>query len=750
MLQTLSTEKSDILTGLNPAQYEAVTTIKGPVLIIAGAGSGKTKALTHRIANIIQNGVNPSNILALTFTNKAAKEMKERIAHLVSYDKSRYIWAGTFHSIFAKILRIEAAAIGYSANFSIYDTDDSNSLIKKILKDDKFRNKKILASSVRGKISNLKNSLVTPAEYLRNADTSDKKTISEIYVAYERELRLSNAMDFDDLLVNFIVLLRSSKDTLNKYQNMFKYLLIDEYQDTNMAQYIAVQMLANAHQNICVVGDDAQSIYRWRGADISNILNFEQDYPYAKVIRLEQNYRSTQTILDAAHNIIKNNKKQIPKTLWTQNGKGDLINIYQAADDRQEAFYISNLIKSEIAKGKKYRDLAVLYRTNAQSLSIENSLRSNKIPYTIVGGISFYKRKEIKDVVAYITLLVNPNDNEAFSRAINEPPRGIGETSLKHLKNYSFYNNISMLKACEEIEYIPEIKGKAASSAKEFGLMVQKYAELMNYDSIPAVVQEFLKESGIINMYEDIASDETFDRLNNINQLITDLSVYFKNNNESTLAEYLQQISLTSDIDEKDFSANSVTLMTIHSAKGLEFQTVVIAGMEKGLFPLEREKFVNNEELEEERRLFYVGVTRAKQSLYLTYAIRRARFGENITQTASQFLKEIPPFLVSVNQSTGISPGVNNTQRMSFKEPAMPKSYNFEDNYSQIPAEENYSQMPVSQEGLKPGDRVRHISFGNGKIVLIEGFGQQQKVTVSFDSIGVKKMMLAYAKLQKL
>ena len=736
-----------IFNGLNDAQKEAVKALNGPVLIIAGAGSGKTKALTHRIANLILSGVNPANILALTFTNKAASEMKERIANLVSFNKARYIWAGTFHSVFARILRSEAERIGYTSSFSIYDGDDSSSLIKKIIAKRNLQNQKLVANSIRGRISGLKNKLVTDAEFARSANNADDRIVSDIYTDYETELRHSNAMDFDDLLINMIVLLRSSKEILHKYQTIFKYLLIDEYQDTNKAQYIAVQMLSAAHQNICVVGDDAQSIYRWRGADIGNILDFGKNYPYAKVIRLEQNYRSTKTILNAAHSIIGFNKNQIPKKLWTENADGELINIQQCADDREESFKISNIIQKEIAKGKTLNDIAVLYRTNAQSLSIENSLRSRNIPYIIVGGISFYKRKEIKDILAYITLLVNPNDNEAFSRAINEPPRGIGLTSIRNLALYAEYNNLSLLKACENAGNIPEVKGKASVSAKSFSEMVQKYTAMIQTDAVADTIASYLEESGVFEMYKEIASEESFDRLNNINQLLTDMSTFLKSNSDASLIDYLQQISLVTDIDEKDLKGNSITLMTLHSAKGLEFPVVVIAGLEKGLFPLERQS-ISPEEEEEERRLFYVGVTRAKEKLYITYAVRRARFGETTTQTPSKFLREIPRELTNLQQSTGVEIKDYGQSRQSA--PPCTKPIVFNDEYSQIPQDESYSQMPVSEVPLKVGDRIRHSNFGKGKILSITGFGQQRKASVNFDAYGVKPLMLHFAKLEKL
>jgi DNA helicase-2/ATP-dependent DNA helicase PcrA len=531
---------------------------------------------------------------------------------------------------------------------------------------------------------------------------------------------------------------------LEKYQKMFKYMLIDEYQDTNKAQYIAINLLAKAHQNLCVVGDDAQSIYRWRGADISNILEFNKDYPYSKVIRLEQNYRSTKTIIEAAHNVIKNNQNQIPKNLWTENPEGEKINILQCADDREEAFKISTIIQKEIKNGHTLNNIAVLYRTNAQSLALENSLRSQNLPYIIVGGISFYKRKEIKDVLAYITLLLNSKDNEAFIRAVNEPPRGIGQTSLRYLRAYAEYNSMTLLSAAENAENIPELKGKASVATKQFAEMINKYKKLIEENLSNNLITEYLAETGIIDMYREIGSDDSLDRLNNIEQLLTDLFDYLDKNPESGIIDYLQQISLVTDMDDKDLNGNNITLMTLHSAKGLEYPVVILAGVEKGLFPLERTR-LNQEEEEEERRLFYVGITRAKKKLYLTYAMRRAKFGEITNQGASKFIREIPVKLTNLSQSTGMTPVYTKPVASSSKQTAKTSF----DNYSQISNDDDYSQIPVNDKPLKVGDKVKHSNFGHGRIIQITGYGSQTKAIVNFDRIGNKVLMLSFAKLDR-
>ncbi|MFA7626715.1 MAG: UvrD-helicase domain-containing protein [Candidatus Kapaibacterium sp.] len=750
-------DNEKILQGLNPAQLEAVKSLNGPVLIIAGAGSGKTKALTHRIANLIAHNVPPHNILALTFTNKAAKEMKERIAGLIGQDKAKFLWAGTFHSIFSRILRIEADKIGFNSNFSIYDTDDSTSLLRKIIANFANQSRKISVNPIRSKISGLKNQMITTKEFATKAMVADDKIVADIYRLYEFELQKSNAMDFDDLLLNMIVLLRSSKEVLHKYQNAFKYILVDEYQDTNKAQYIAVKLLASAHQNICVVGDDAQSIYRWRGADISNILEFNKDYPYSKVIRLEQNYRSTKNILKAAHGVIRNNKNQLPKKLWTENDTGELIDVLQCADEKEEAFRLSTLVQKELQKGRKLNEIVILYRTNAQSLALENSLRTHNLPYIIVGGISFYKRKEIKDVIAYITLLVNPYDNEAFTRSINEPPRGFGQTSLRHLKDYADSKGLALINACKEVDKIPEIRGKAAAAATVFAAMVNEYTNKIKEGLSANLISSYLEESGVLDMYNEIASEDSYDRLENIKQLLIDLESYIQDNPQADLTEYLQQISLVSDVDEKNLDGNNLTLMTLHTAKGLEFPVVFIAGMENGLFPLIRDR-IELEEEEEERRLFYVGVTRAKEKLYLTYALRRAKFGEISSQKPSKFLREIPSDVLQTALSTGRTNSeftgrptqnrINYNARQERREnySQIPPDYD----ESQLPPEEHQGNMSITNSPLQPGDKVHHSNFGRGIILKIEGFGQQKKATVRFDSVGTKSLMMQFAKLQRI
>ena len=740
-----ASEKSKVLESkLNSSQTEAVTTINGPLLIIAGAGSGKTRVITHRIAYLIEQGKSPDSILALTFTNKAAKEMKDRIAKLVASDRVGKIWAGTFHSIFARILRVESHKLNYTNDFSIYDQDDSLAAVRSVMNNLGINIQNLTPQNVRSRISSAKNRMIDPNQFAKSAESPSEKMLAQIYGEYETYLKKNNAMDFDDLLLNMIKLFRDSKETLHYYQNKFKYLLVDEYQDTNKAQYISINMLAKAHQNICVVGDDAQSIYRWRGADIQNILDFQKDYPYCKVVKLEQNYRSTKNILAAADSVIKNNRNQLKKTIWTDNDEGQKIQLIDNYSDRDEADKIVELLKKEKKSGVAYGEMAVFYRTNAQSLLFENSLRKENIPYVLVGSLSFYKRKEIKDVIAYFRLLINKNDDEALLRIINEPPRGIGLTSIKYFKLFATQFNSSLLDAFKNAYEIPELQKRAQKAAQDFANLFDEYEKLTTDQNSWQAYFEFIRKTGYINMLEELQTDEAFDRIDNIEQLFTDIQRFFEDNEEGTLSDYLQQISLVSDVDDKELSNDKVTLMTVHSAKGLEFPVVFVTGMEQGLFPLERQD-MHPEEREEERRLFYVAVTRAMQRLYLSYSQTRARYGTKQNQALSQFIREIPKNLLSTSfeaYSRDSAPVKKVVPRSVFNKP--------KSEYSQISSvPENYSQI-LGQSDLKPGDTVRHQQFGKGKILLLSGFGQNQKADIFFESVGKKSMLLKFAKLEKI
>ncbi len=731
---------SQILISLNPEQKKAVQHVYGPLLIIAGAGSGKTRVLTHRMAYLLEQGIKPYNILALTFTNKAANEMKERISKLISADATRQLWAGTFHSIFARILRTEAPLIGYTSSFSIYDTDDSLKVIRRILSDMGLSQQKFPPQGFRSRISQAKNKGQTWQEYSEAADNQIDMTTADVFKEYEKQLKSSNSMDFDDLLINMVVLLENNPDILQKYQSRFKYILVDEYQDTNRTQYDVLNLLAKSHKNIAVVGDDAQSIYRWRGAEIKNILDFQNFYVNTNVIRLEQNYRSTKTIIEAAGNVIAKNRRQIPKKLWTENVQGEKIDIIQCQDDRNEASKIVSILKKKKEEHKlDYGDFAVLYRINSQSLVLENAFRRAKIPYLIIGGISFYKRKEVKDAMAYLRLLVNQDDDQALLRCINEPPRGIGDTSIKHIVNYKNEHNITLYEAFLNADKNAYLQNRAKNAVSEFTTLIDDFIQKKEEMNTKELVIDFIESTGLPEMYKDIGTEDALDRWNNLQQIISDVATYLRDKPEATLEEYLQETSLMSDIDEKDMTLDHVKLMTMHAAKGLEFPYVFIAGMEEGLFPLSRAE-MHPEEEEEERRLFYVGMTRAEQKLYLMYAKRRMRFGETKDCTPSPFLKELDKKYINWDKGTG---GV-------FLPPsqASPKFKRQNSFFDDIPHKENYSQIPESELEIKPGDNVIHSHFGKGKVVSLNGAGDKRQALVQFINVGRKRLMLKYAKLE--
>ncbi len=741
-----------ILDGLNERQREAVTTINGPLLVVAGAGSGKTKVLTHRIAYMIESGITPWNILALTFTNKAAAEMQQRISSLLTEEEAYQVYSGTFHSVFGRILRKEANIIGYSSNYSIYDTDDQERVVKKIIKDLGFNTNKGSHKPFMHRISAAKNDLLTADDYKAEADTIVKKETAMVYEAYEKFLKENDAMDFDDLLINFIVMLQKDKSILEKYQNHFRFVLVDEYQDTNKAQYIAIRLLTKAHSNLCVVGDDAQSIYKWRGADIRNILDFQKDNPAAKIIRLEQNYRSTKNILGGANSLIAKNKEQIPKKLFTENPQGDKIDILKFENDNQEAFNIAATIKTKGGYKYTWKDFAVLYRTNAQSRSLESAFRKHSLPYQIIGGMSFYKRKEVKDVAAYLRLLVNQSDSIALMRVINEPPRGLGTISLTKIINYATRNGEPIVTAFRNAENVPGLQKRAVNAATKFVNMIDTFREKYYSGDKGLAIEQYIEATGLIEMYQSLGTEEAEDRLNNINELLSDIVTFLTNNPEYGLHEYLQTISLSSDFEETDMNKDCVKLMTIHAAKGLEFPYVFVAGMAEGLLPLERNGAV--EDLEEERRLMYVAMTRAMEKLYLTYPAQRYSFGDIKSLFGSLFLSEIQTDFVRNNNEDFMirhkpqPPKFPNNFSKRRPRPK-PKERPFFDDIPQ--QEESYSQIPEDDRTpLKVGDRVHHSKFGEGKITGMSGAGNMQKATVNFDNFGKKSLMLQFAKLVRL
>ncbi|OGU52254.1 MAG: DNA helicase [Ignavibacteria bacterium GWC2_36_12] len=722
------------LKSLNEEQKKAVKQTDGPIMIVAGAGSGKTRVLTYKVAYLIDMGVNPENILALTFTNKAAKEMKERIHELVG-SKASSIWMGTFHSIFARILRIESKQIGYESNFSIYDAEDSHSLVQNIISNFNIELEAITSNSIRHKISFFKNHMVLPGEFKKKHMHSfiDEK-VAEVFEEYQKRLYENNAMDFEDLLLKPIELFNKKSNLYQKYKKKFKYILVDEFQDTNKAQYEIIKMLINKDGNICVVGDDAQSIYSWRGANLGNMLDFEKDFLKRKIFKLEQNYRSTKTILLAADSIIKNNKDQLIKTLWTENNDGELLTLIKCADEKDEAFQIAKYIKQEISKKKlSLKDIAILYRTNAQSRALEDIFRREKIPYKIIGGVEFYKRKEVKDIVAYLRVLSNHNDEESLLRIMNFPQRGIGSTTIKRMIAFARKHDISLYDTMARIFEVIDIKERIQKNVKAFRLLLEKYTDLKDKFSLGELSRAMVDELGVLKIFKEEGTPESRARLENISELLNSLSEFSSSNKDAKLEEYLEDVSLVSDIDLYEGKANSVTLLTVHSAKGLEFPIVFISGCEEDIFPLSN-RFNSDATVEEERRLFYVAVTRAQEKVYISHARSRYRFGEVAYQSRSRFIDELKPgVLKEVNGSIGRK----SSQRKSKKEI-----------YYEYFETVDYEDFDQDNKFVRPGSRVMHEKFGLGKVTQVTGAGEMQKATVIFEGNNVKQLMLKFAKLK--
>ena len=746
---------SSFLESLNPVQRDAVTTIDGPVMIVAGAGSGKTRVLTYRTAYIISQGKRHESILALTFTNKAAQEMKERIISLVG-PESRSIWMGTFHSIFARILRFECEHLGYSRNFSIYDTDDSSQMIKSIMNSFNISQQQFPASGIRSRISSAKNQMISPTAYKGSAMDPLLEKTAMVYEEYEKRLKANNAMDFDDLLLKPLELFQKHKNVLERYHWRFRYIMVDEYQDTNRVQYKLIKELASMSRNVCVVGDDAQSIYAFRGADIRNILEFEKDYPDAKIFRLEQNYRSTKTILATADSLIKQNTDQIAKTLWTENHQGELVTLTVCDDDREEGYKIVRKIEEESKKRKlDLKDFAVLYRTNAQSRTIEDALRRNGIPYMIVGGVAFYKRKEIKDVLAYLRVIANPKDAESILRVINYPVRGIGETTIEKIHVFARAHGLSLFDALAAEKLGEAVPDRGLKAVRLFSMFLRKYIKLKTEMSVSELARSLVDELGILQSYKNENTMESLTRRENVLELLSALSEYNDLHPDAGLDGFLEEVSLVSDVDQAEFGRNAVTLMTLHAAKGLEFPVVFITGLEEGLFPLSN-SMLEKKELEEERRLFYVGITRAMTKLNLMYALTRYRFGEMSYSVKSRFLDEIEPTLLEIEGSTRLAS--LSTQRSAPSAPSysIPKSRTPfrkapDDNAryftDTMPDYENESQVG-NKVSHKIGTRVEHESFGKGRIVAIDGRGDNARATVDFESVGRKNLMLKFANLR--
>jgi len=737
------------LQELSPVQQEAVKAVNGPVMIVAGAGSGKTRVITYRIAYLIECGVPAHQILALTFTNKAASEMRKRIDALVG-EKANELWMGTFHSMFARILRREAELLGYSRSFTIYDSDDSLQLVKKAMERLNFSKDQFNPQAVRAKISSAKNGFVNPAQFEDMArDIFDEKA-ARVYAEYDKLLKNNNAMDFDDLLVNPIRLFEKSQDRLVRYQHRFKFILVDEFQDTNRVQYIVTKMLSAAHRNICVVGDDAQSIYSFRGADIQNILNFPKDYHECQTFRLEQNYRSTKSILAAADKLIRYNQEQISKRLWTANPQGEPIDVVECSDDREEGYQVVEAIQHEILSHKlDLKDFAVLYRTNAQSRSLEDALRRSSIPYTIVGGIRFYERKEIKDVLAYLRVVVNPKDGESLSRIINYPPRGIGDASLERVQAFAASQGLGLYDALGSLDKISDLPERSRKALKQFVEFIQKHVTLRGQMSLSEFVRTMVDELGILTMFKDERTADSMNRWENVQELLSAVSEYADEHDGGSLEQFLEEVSLVSDIDTYEGSRNLVTLMTLHASKGLEFPVVFIAGIEEGLLPFSSSS-IEHSNLEEERRLFYVGITRAQRKLYLTYARMRYRYGDPTYLAQSRFLSEIGMENVEVHQSRTLRPvpavRVAGPSRTSRATKAIQPSVD-EDAYHKDPLPDYESESQESVE-LRQGVIVHHEMFGRGKVIALSGKGEARKAVVQFENYGMKSLMVKFAKLR--
>lgn len=740
----------DCTYGLNPQQAEAVINTEGPMLIMAGAGSGKTKVLTCRVANLLQKGVRPYRILAITFTNKAAAEMRERVNNM-SGPAAKDVWLFTFHAFCARFLRMEIDKLpGYGGNFAIYDTADSQNLIKQILKEMNLDDKRFQPSGILSRISNAKNALQDAAAFARQAGDFYEQKVADIYSRYEQKLQLNNALDFDDLLMLSIKLLQENKEVREKYQDRFDYLLVDEYQDTNHAQYLLTKFLAAKHRNICVVGDADQSIYGWRGADIQNILDFEKDYPDAKVIKLEQNYRSTQIILDAANAVIENNTGRKPKNLWTENKSGADIIYFQAVDERDEArFVIEQLQNLQRTENKKLGDMAILYRTNTQSRIFEEMLIKSGISYNMVGGLKFYERKEIKDIIAYLRVIFNPADSLSLLRIINVPKRGIGDASLAKIQAYAAGNNVSLFEAVSNAAAIDGLSSRFVSKLDDLVGIIFELMNLANEAPVEDLINRVLRDTGYLEELENERTPQAQSRIDNLHELISVAQEFAASEEENNLENFLAHVALVSDIDDTELGEDAITLMTLHSSKGLEFPVVFLVGMEEGLFPHAR-TLMDETEIEEERRLCYVGITRAKEKLFLSSTKMRTIYGNTVTYPPSRFLQEIPARLVKTIKRQERFSALENFKQVSEKYSARPqKPAGTFNPHSFMP------QKPAAAAGgtgtrFNTGDRVSHSKWGEGMVVSVKDSPDGQEVKVAFAGAGVRSLLTKYAVLKKL
>ena len=715
------------LEQLNPQQRKAVKLTGGPILIFAGAGSGKTRVLTHKIAYLVQEvGLPTDNILAVTFTNKAADEMKKRVQELLNMDVST-MSVGTFHSISARILRKEIHQLGYNNDFVIYDMEDSRALVKGVIRDLNLDEKTFVPKAVQAQISKVKNKMISPELMAKTTDGFFDEKVSEIYSLYQASLRGNNALDFDDLLLKPLELFKEHPNRLKFYQEKYQYVLVDEYQDTNKPQFELIHALSSKHRDVCVVGDDDQSIYSWRGADVNNILNFSDAFGETSIIKLEQNYRSTKTILDCAWAVVSRNTTRAEKKLWTENAQGEKVKILECRDERDESWKLLKVIQDETRKSSYgFNDLVILYRTNAQSRVVEDVLRREGVPYQIIGGTKFYDRKEIKDVLAYLRLIINPNDGISFDRIVNFPPRGIGKTTLEKIHVIANQNKITYLAVLEELDRL-SVGAKQKKALHEFNQLIHKFKTAYKDQNTTFITTDLLLDIDLRNYYENQNTQESFERWANVEELINSIADFQDNREEGSLREFLEEVSLLTDIDRWNKADEAVTLMTIHSAKGLEFPVVMITGLEEGLFPLGPHSY-EVEELEEERRLFYVALTRAEKKAYLSFAHARRRFGgAPIPTTQSRFLHELPEELLDY-----ILPA-QKTDRQGYSPPISKPI---------IPS--------ASSNELSIGHQVEHKLFGKGKILAVEGTGETAKLTIIFSGNVRKKLIAKYANLKLL
>lgn len=733
-----------LLSGLNAEQQEAVKATDGPLLIMAGAGSGKTRVLTHRIAYLmVEKEVAPWNILAITFTNKAAREMKERVQGILG-GAAEDIWISTFHSMCVRILRRDIDRMGFTRNFSILDTTDQLSVIKNILKEKNIDPKKFDPRSILGSISSAKNELQTPEDYEKTAGGMYEQIVSDVYKLYQKKLRKNQALDFDDLIMTTIQLFQRVPDVLEYYQRKFQYIHVDEYQDTNRAQYMLVKLLASRFQNLCVVGDSDQSIYRWRGADIANILSFEKDYKSAKVIMLEQNYRSTKLILQAANEVIQNNMNRKPKNLWTENDEGKKISYYRADSESSEAQFVAGKIRELVDGGKRtYKDIAILYRTNAQSRVVEEVLLKSNINYQIVGGIKFYDRKEIKDILAYLRVIANPDDDISLARIINVPKRGVGATSIDKIANYAIAQDLSMFQALQEVEQIG-LSAKITKSLREFRDLIHNWGQMQDYLSVTELVENVLEKIEYVEILKAEKTLESQSRIENIEEFLSVTQNFEKSNDDKSLVGFLTDLALVADIDKLDEDENdknnAVVLMTLHSAKGLEFPVVFLMGMEEGVFPHSR-SLMEEAEMEEERRLAYVGITRAEEELFLSNAQMRTLYGRTSMNPVSRFIAEIPENLIE---------DLGEQRRQQMRTP-----FSSSPSPSRQPERKVFSK-PITQStggdeiGWKVGDKAEHKKWGIGTVVSVKGEGESKELDIAFPSpTGIKRLLAKFAPITK-